>query len=97
MAVKPFSMGVVTNVEGAVNVDAARVKSLLVKQVVSPVRWEESVRCLKAMGCEGFVEVGPGRVLSGLIRRIDPSLKVQSIETPVEVDGFANHAERPWV
>ncbi|HXU82613.1 MAG TPA: ACP S-malonyltransferase, partial [Polyangia bacterium] len=58
---------VVTNVEAAPNQDAARVCELLVRQVTAPVRWEESIQRLGAMGVSGAVEVGVGRVLAGLV------------------------------
>ena len=84
--VRPLSVGVVTNVEAAVNADPARVKPLLVEQVVAPVRWDESVRALVDLGCERAVELGPGRVLSGLIRRIDRSVRNLHVEAPENVD-----------
>ncbi len=83
--VKPFSIGVITNVEAALNRDCARVKSLLVEQAVRPVRWEESVQRLEELGCESVLEVGPGKVLSGLIRRISSKLKVDNIENPQDL------------
>jgi [acyl-carrier-protein] S-malonyltransferase len=79
--IKPFSIGVITNVEAALNRDSTRVKSLLIEQAVRPVRWEESVRCLEELGCERVLEIGPGKVLSGLIKRISPKLKADNIET----------------
>lgn len=82
VAVQPFSVGVITNVEAKLNTDSSRVKSLLVEQAVRPVRWEESVRELEGLGCESVLEVGPGKVLSGLIKRISPSLKVENFESP---------------
>ena len=85
--VRPFPVGVVTNVEAALNSDPERVKSLLVEQVVAPVRWEESVETLAGLGCECAVELGPGRVLSGLIRRIDPRLKTLNLERPEDLEG----------
>jgi len=86
VAVRPLSVGVVTNVEAAVNADPARVKPLLVEQVVAPVRWDESVRALVELGCERAVEIGPGRVLSGLIRRIDRGVHNLHVEAPEDVD-----------
>lgn len=83
--IKPFSIGVVTNVEAALNSDAARVKPLLVEQAVRPVRWEESVKRLEALGCERVFEIGPGKVLTGLVKRISPGLKVDNIETPADL------------
>ena len=79
VTIQPFSVGVVTNVEATLNVDSNRVKSLLVEQAVRPVRWEESVRYLEALGCERVVEIGPGKVLSGLIKRISSHLQVANL------------------
>ncbi len=84
--VNSLSVGVVTNVEATVNTDPARVKPLLVEQVVAPVRWDESVRTLVDLGCERAVELGPGRVLSGLIRRIDRGVRSLHVEAPEDVD-----------
>jgi [acyl-carrier-protein] S-malonyltransferase len=78
---QPLSLGVVTNVEAEVNRDPARVKSLLAEQAMRPVRWEESVRKLEALGCRRILEVGPGKVLKGLIKRISSSLDVENFAT----------------
>ena len=75
-------VGVVTNVEARVNLDAARVKEILVRQVTSPVRWEESVRELSRLGCTDMLEVGPGRVLSGLVKRIAPEVECRAVGDP---------------
>ena len=80
--IHPFSIGVVTNVEADVNLDAGRVKSLLVEQAVQPVRWEESVRVLERFGCLRIWEIGPGKVLKGLINRISPALQAGNFEAP---------------
>lgn len=80
--VRPFSIGVITNVEAEINNDASRVKSLLVRQAVSPVRWEESIRRLEALGPDRVLEIGPGKVLTGLIKRISPKLNVDNLEKP---------------
>ena len=80
--VKPFTIGVITNVDAEINTDASRVKELLVKQAVSPVRWEESVKRLERSAPDRVLEVGPGKVLTGLIKRISPKLQVDNIETP---------------
>jgi len=71
---------VVTNVEAKPNQDAARVVPLLVEQVTSPVRWIECVEELARQGVTRLVEVGPGKVLSGLAKRIDKSLEVWNVE-----------------
>lgn len=71
---------VVTNVEATANADAARIVPLLVEQVTAPVRWIECVEELRRQGVTRFVEVGPGKVLGGLIRRIDKSAEVWNVE-----------------
>lgn len=62
---------VVSNVDAAPHRDPEEMRALLVKQVVSPVRWEESIRYLLAGGYAPLWEIGPGRVLRGLMKRID--------------------------
>lgn len=73
---------VVTNVEATANRKRERVRELLVRQVTAPVRWEESVRCLAQLGVTRAIEIGPGRVLSGLIRRVERTIAVKNIEQP---------------
>jgi [acyl-carrier-protein] S-malonyltransferase len=88
--VGPFSVGVITNSEARVNLDPGRVKSLLVEQIIKPVRWEESVLAMEASGVETVVEIGPGRVLCGLIKRISPRLKLANVETADDVARVAH-------
>jgi [acyl-carrier-protein] S-malonyltransferase len=71
---------VVTNVEAKPNTDAARIVPLLVEQVTAPVRWIECVEELARLGVTRVVEVGPGKVLSGLVRRIDKSIEAFNVE-----------------
>ncbi len=59
---------------------------LLTRQIFSPVRWEESVSFLAQQGVEALLEVGPGRVLMGLCRKISPELKVGALETPERLE-----------
>lgn len=85
ITVKPFSIGLVTNVEAVVNRDCHRVKELLIEQAVRPVRWEESVKQLSELGCQRALEIGPGKVLKGLIKRIAPALATDNFETPQDL------------
>jgi [acyl-carrier-protein] S-malonyltransferase len=71
---------VVTNVEAKANADAGRIVPLLLEQVTSPVRWIECVQELVRLGVTRMVEVGPGKVLSGLAKRIDKSVEVWNVE-----------------
>jgi [acyl-carrier-protein] S-malonyltransferase len=80
IAVRDLKLPVVTNVEAEVNTSAERVKSLLVAQVSSPVRWEESMRRMIRDGIEQVLEIGPGKVLSGLMKRIDSSVGTGNVE-----------------
>jgi len=83
--VHSFSVPVVTNVEADINRDCARVKNLLVEQAVRPVRWEESVKKLSELGCRRALEIGPGKVLRGMIKRIAPSMDTDNLETPADL------------
>lgn len=71
---------VVTNVEAAVNTSKEKVKGLLVAQVSRPVRWEESMRRMVEEGIEEVLEIGPGKVLSGLMKRIDGGVRISNVE-----------------
>jgi [acyl-carrier-protein] S-malonyltransferase len=79
---------VVANAEKRTNRDAGRVRDLLVRQVSSPVRWQECVKALAEAGVDTFVEVGPGKVLSGLVKRIAPSAAVHNVEDPASLEAF---------
>lgn len=62
---------VYSNVDAATHDDPEAIKDILVRQVVSPVRWEESIRAMLDAGIDEFYEIGPGRVLTGLLKRIN--------------------------
>lgn len=83
--VHPLKIGVLTNVEAEVNWSSERVKSLLVEQALRPVRWEQSVQKFGALGIRQMIEVGPGKVLKGLIKRIDPGMSVENFATPEDL------------
>ncbi len=78
--VRPLNFGVIANVTAEVNRDPARVKPLLLEQITAPVRWEESMGTLVQGGIESAVEFGAGRVLAGLMRRINRNVKVLAAE-----------------
>lgn len=71
---------VVSNVDAAVHSDPEEIRSLLVKQVVSPVRWEDSQRYLLNQGYSPHWEIGPGRVLRGLLKRIERKAAAEGVE-----------------
>lgn len=77
-----FELGVpvVSNYEAKPNKDSSRVKTLLIDQVANPVRWDESVNMLYESGVREYVEIGPGNVLSGLIKRTVSNVSVLNFE-----------------
>jgi [acyl-carrier-protein] S-malonyltransferase len=77
---------VVTNVEASPNADASRVVPLLLAQVSAPVRWVESVRALAAAGVTRVVELGAGKVLGGLVKRISKDIEVLNVEDPASLE-----------
>jgi [acyl-carrier-protein] S-malonyltransferase len=79
---------VVANVTAEPVSDAATARRLLVEQVTGRVRWRECVLAMKSLGVTELVEVGAGKVLSGLARRIDRDLAAQNVETPENVAAF---------
>jgi [acyl-carrier-protein] S-malonyltransferase len=79
---------VVANVSAAKATDPAAIRTLLVEQVTGLVRWRESVQAMVTMGVDTFIEIGAGRVLAGLVRRIAPEATTRSIGTPAEIEDF---------
>lgn len=80
----------VTNVTAEVVGDQSKIKELLVKQVSSSVRWEQSIRTMIAEGADTFVEIGPGRTLSGFMKKIDKNVKMYRIGTWEEAEAVCN-------
>lgn len=68
-----------SNVDARPHTDPTEIRGLLVKQVLSPVRWEETMRGLLAEGVERFYEIGPGRVLAGLMKRVNRKTDFQNV------------------
>jgi [acyl-carrier-protein] S-malonyltransferase len=81
---------VVSNVTADHEKGAEEIKENLVRQLYSPVRWEESIIRISKDDCNTFLEIGPGKVLKGLLRRINPELKVYNIETTEDIKNLAN-------
>lgn len=75
-----FTFPIVHNVDAEADEDSGKVADALKRQVSSPVRWLESVQKLRSLGVEKFIEVGPGKVLSGLVRQIDRDAQVANVE-----------------
>jgi [acyl-carrier-protein] S-malonyltransferase len=76
---RPPRIPVVSNVDAQSHSDPEEIRQLLVRQVVSPVQWESSMRLLLEQGFDRFYEAGPGRVLRGLLRRIDRKAACENV------------------
>ena len=68
------NIALVNNIDVAVESDLARVRDALYRQAFGPVRWVETVHAIKSRGISHLVECGPGKVLAGMVKRIDPEL-----------------------
>ncbi|MCP4674082.1 MAG: ACP S-malonyltransferase [Deltaproteobacteria bacterium] len=88
------SAPVVTNVEAEPNNEASRVRELLVSQVTAPVRWTDSIRFMLDAEIELFLEFGPGNVLAGLLRRIERSANIVSVNSQVGLDKAVEALEK---
>jgi [acyl-carrier-protein] S-malonyltransferase len=77
---------VIANVSAAKESDPAVIRDLLIRQVTATVRWRECVQTMTALGVDSFVELGAGKVLSGLVRRIAPDSATAAAATPSEVE-----------
>lgn len=88
VALSPPAAPLVANVTATAVDDPDTIRRLLVEQVTGLVRWRESVVFMKEQGVDQMVEIGAGRVLSGLARRIDRDLSASSVGTPAEVEIF---------
>ncbi len=82
VSIKDPQVLVITNVEADLNTKGFRAKELLVRQVTHPVRWSESMEKMISLGVGKVIEVGPGKILSGLMRRIDRGVKIFNVEDP---------------
>jgi [acyl-carrier-protein] S-malonyltransferase len=85
LTIEQLNFGVIANTSAEVNCDPARVKPLLLEQIISPVRWVESMATLAAAGIDETIEFGAGRVLAGLMRRINRDVKVRAAEDAASV------------
>ncbi|HZS95072.1 MAG TPA: malonyl CoA-acyl carrier protein transacylase, partial [Chloroflexota bacterium] len=80
---------VIANVTAQPERTAGEVRANLVEQLAAPVRWTDSIRSLQSLGIDTFVEVGPGKVLTGLMRSIAPDATTQNTATPDAIAALA--------
>lgn len=89
---KDLWFSLVSNVDASPIGTATAVRNALLRQVASPVRWVESVQKMVSMGVKRVVEVGPGNVLTGLIKRIDPSVELINVSDVPTLEAFLEKA-----
>ncbi|HYE70092.1 MAG TPA: malonyl CoA-acyl carrier protein transacylase, partial [Aquabacterium sp.] len=75
----------VNNIEAKVESEPDRIRAALYEQAFGPVRWVECVQAIKARGASHIVECGPGKVLAGLCKRIDPELSAAALYDPASL------------
>jgi len=88
--IRPPAVPIVSNVTAAEMSEPESIRRLLVEQITSRVRWRESVAAFRDKGVTIAVEAGGGRVLTGMVRRIDPELQTVSLDSPKDIEAFAN-------
>jgi [acyl-carrier-protein] S-malonyltransferase len=87
----PVQVPLVANVDAEIVQSPGRARDALIRQVTGSVRWEPSMRLLIEQGVETFVEVGPGKVLSGLMRQIDRTKTALNVEDETSLQKTINH------
>lgn len=88
--IRDASIPVYANVTGEPVTDSSSIRELLFQQVTSPVRWEQSIRNMVRDGASSFVEIGPGKVLQGLVKRIEPGVTVSGVDKYTDLRQPAN-------
>lgn len=83
------SLPIIANVTAAKVTDPVQIRELLVQQVTGTVRWRESVEAMVKLGVTNFYEIGSGKVLSGLVKRIAPEAEACTVGTPAEIEALA--------
>ena len=84
----PPRVPVIANVTADETSDPAQIKTLLIQQVTGRVRWRECVLAMKAKGVETEVEIGAGKVLTGMLKRIDKDIAGITVGTPADIEAF---------
>lgn len=91
VTIHPAQIPYITNVTADYVTDPSQVKDYLIRQVSSPVRWQQSIERMIADGADTFIEIGPGKTLSGFLRKINRELKAVSID---KLEDFENYVNR---
>ena len=83
-------VSIISNVTANPTKNSDEIKKLLVDQIEKPVRWRESVNNMVKLGVDNFIELGPGKVLSGLVKRINRNVKLNQVSTFDDVKRIKN-------
>jgi len=84
--IAPLALPIISNVTAAPTTTPSEIRRLLVEQVTGKVRWRESVLAMKAAGVDRLVELGAGKALTGMVKRIDPEISGTSVGTPADIE-----------
>ena len=87
VAMNPPQVPLVNNIDVAIESEPERIRDALVRQAWGPVRWVEVIARLQALGASHVIEFGPGKVLSGLVKRIAPALKASAVYDRASLEG----------
>ena len=87
---KDPSISIISNVTASPQNNSEEIKKLLIHQIEKPVRWRESVLNMIDLGINRFIEIGPGKVLSGLIKRIDRNIKLNQVNKLTDIKNITN-------
>ena len=82
--------GIISNVTAKIENDPATIKELLIKQITSTVRWRESLEYMINNGIDQFIEIGPGKVLSGLVKRTNRKIKISNLNSLEDINNYKN-------
>jgi [acyl-carrier-protein] S-malonyltransferase len=86
--VRPLQLPQVFNADGEVHGAPDEVRGLMVRQLTGPVRWTDSLMRLKSLGVKTFLEVGPGKTLSGLVKKVLPQASVHGVDSLASIDSL---------
>ncbi len=95
-AMQPTRYAVLANVDAQPHADPAQIRQRLVRQLTSPTLWEQSMRALVQRGVTQYLEIGPGKVLRGLFRRIDAAATVTGIEAPEDLERLGDQLREAY-
>ena len=84
----------VTNVTAEFVKEHQKIRSLLAKQISSPVKWQQSVEAMIAEGVDTFIEIGPGKTLAGFMRKINRNAKVYNVQTVEDIEKVVQECSR---